>query len=816
MAIIQTRDIFKKLNKELDKANASYLDRLEENMAYRAALYLLRGDDYDFISDTIDTKELAFYADQFKRMGGMNIREYAKRCYGGIDPEKVDLKNLKYEYFLFHTMDYLKKPEGFEGYAIDSMKQGLREKLQAQERDDEISCTDYWLSCNPAQQAARNAGDCREADKPVYEYEADDEVWKDYVAGMHFHVNRGAVPLTHERVKRRKETPIDALTLRSKRTVEHVKRGELDAVAAARQKTEKSFTFLRKQDLEAAQAKAQALSRQMNACTGDVADSREWRNLKGAVFKFQTAETPEAAAAASAGVLLAVEKFTKGKKNASQPPEVKACVDLALKSLETTIPDAARNPSVQPLVDRFNEVRRYRLQLGSMVHLEEGKALSAAAGEREILEHERQKLSDYVDNVLNGPEGRIKDYEGAPLMEFLDEAQAREHVALAIALEEAQEGKLNVRSGAWDARLQALKADPVVKKLAEGIARDQDEREFFQQKSYRFGAALQEKYENAKLDEQRQKSSESDEQLKASLEKLRKAREEQARLEKQQQEREAQRDRELQAELDRRTGDLNRKLEEMGSDDYYKFDRYDPVKARDIFAEALAVKEMQGRKEKGEKPTLRDLELRTAELKKDRVVSRMGETLPGDPVFRTYLSECEKRGVLPLPTVTSALEANYKSYSKGKNLSEYYMEQRQASQELSNGVELDPRQVTRLAARLVAIKEQENLSGGRDCPVDEELLEKRTRELEQEPDMLQAGKNLLAQKHRPFLTKLTEAKLDPERFIASTLFSAFQKRHPDKVLQPKAEEPKQPKAEEPKLPKEEEQKLAEGGSLILQ
>ena len=274
MAIIQTRDIFKMLNKELDQENASYLDRLEENMAYRAALFLLRGDDFDFINDTIDTQELSFYADQFKHMGGMNIREYAKRCYGGVDPEKVDLKNLKYEYFLFQTMDYLKTHEGLERYAIDSMKQELREKLQAQERDDEVSCTDYWLSCHHAQQAARNAGDCREADKPVYEYEADDEVWKDYVAGMHFHVNRGAVRLNRERVKRRKESPFDVLTLRNKRTVEHVKRGELDAVVAARQKTEKSFTFLRKQDLAAAQAKAQALGRQMNACTGDVAGTR--------------------------------------------------------------------------------------------------------------------------------------------------------------------------------------------------------------------------------------------------------------------------------------------------------------------------------------------------------------------------------------------------------------------------------------------------------------------------------------------------------------------------------------------------------------
>ena len=491
-------------------------------------------------------------------------------------------------------------------------------------------------------------------------------------------------------------------------------------------------------------------------------------------------------------------------------------MDLALKSLETTIPDAARNPSVQPLVDRFNEVRRYRLQLGSMVHLEDGKTLSAVAGEREILEHEKQKLSDYVNNVLNGPEGRIKDHEGVPVMEFLDEARAREHVALAIALEEAQEGKLDVRSEAWEARLQALKADPIVKGLAEGIARNQDEREFFQRKSDRFGAALREKYENTKLDAQRQKASESDELLQASLEKLRNAREAQAQAEKQQRERETQRNRELQAELDRRTGDLNGKLEEMGSDDFYKFDRYDPEKARDIFAEALAVKEMQDRKKKGEKPTLRDLELRMAELKKDRVVARMGETLPGDPLFRTYLSECEKRRILPLPTVTSALEATYKSYSKGKNLSEYYMEQREAARELSNGVELDVRQVTRLAARLVAIKEQENLSGGRDCPADEELLEKRTRELEQEPEIRQAGKNLLVPKHRPFLTKLTETRLDPERFMAGSLFSAFQKLHPDKVLQPKAEEPKQPKAEEPKPSKEEEQKLAEGDLPILQ
>ncbi len=302
------RKFFSELDKTLDENDASFEDRVGEHMAYRAALYLIRGKDADPLQRDVDSDQLMAYAHQLKQLG---IKDYARHCYGGMDPDEVDLRKMKYEYFLYQNVNRMQLLNEEEKFVL---RGELREKLRERERKGKVSFADHWLSRYNDQEAARNTGDCREEDKSVYEYEAPDDVWKDYVAGAFYRKNQGVYKASRANVNHFKDSPFDKLTLRNKLTVEHVRRGELDDVAAARKKTERSFTFVKAKDLAAAQEKARTLNRRMAACTGAVTETPEWRALTGAVFSFHTAESPEKAAEASAKVLLEVEKLPKERR----------------------------------------------------------------------------------------------------------------------------------------------------------------------------------------------------------------------------------------------------------------------------------------------------------------------------------------------------------------------------------------------------------------------------------------------------------------------------------------------------------------------
>ena len=907
---------FRELDASLDEREASFEERVGEHMAYRAALYIMRGNDASPLKRDVDPEELESYASQLKKLG---IGDYAARCYGGLDPEKVDLKSLQFAYFLYQNADRLQLPSSMAGYAL---KGELEESLQEMEEAGKISFADYWLSRASAREEARNAGDYREEDRSVYEYEAPDEVWKDYVAGSLMRKGMGAVTAKRENVDRFKKSPFDVLTLRNKRTVEKVRRGELSEVAAARRATERSFTFLRPQDLDAARLEARNLSRQMADCTGAAAESEEWRSLKAAVFSFHTAENPADAAAASADVLLAVEKFTKGKKSSRQNEETAACVDLALKALGTTIPDAARNPSVKPLTDRFNDVRSRRLQkkieipgnryysaampdkdcaflLGrelteakekaSALHAEmtgctgavtrspEWQRLTAAvkdfseaqdvtaaaaaserileetvkftkgkknaeqtpetaacvklalksletaipspeqnlkvqalidrfnevradrkqepvefagndslpnsASDKEIRMHEQRRLGRRLD-ALNGflaKEGQVPPEEGEML----------ETIAAAIALEEASEGTMDVRKALYG-RIRELKEDPVVQGMARRAATDPDELqrirmnsdfEDLNSKTGTFGLYARETYRRQKTEIREQQSQQADQELLKAREAIENAR-------KELKEKEVTKTPVSQAELKKRERALDEGLLEMGSD-YYKLNSYDPEKAAELFAEVLTVKEMRDAQAKGRKPSIREMQARISALKFDPTVRRMAKTLPRDEKFRIYISACEERNISTVPTLTTALEHAYAAYSKGKQLSECYLEHRDMVRRLGGDFPVEkpvtPREATHLAASLIALKEVETLSGRKDVTLDEKKLEARIAQLEQEPLVIQTGKNLLASKLEEFIGGLVEKKAEPEQVIAGTMYRAFKKQHPEKLLQPGAE-----------------------------
>jgi hypothetical protein len=111
------------------------------------------------------------------------------------------------------------------------------------------------------------------------------------------------------------------------------------------------------------------------------------------------------------------------------------------------------------------------------------------------------------------------------------------------------------------------------------------------------------------------------EQIRQNRDKIEAARKEM--LDKQREIREAAegRERDFRIDLEWREKELEKKLAEMGSDEY-KLTPYDPEKARAVFAEALAVREMRDRRAKGEKPGPVDLRTRMQELGKDAAVAR--------------------------------------------------------------------------------------------------------------------------------------------------------------------------------------------------
>ena len=798
----------RELAERIDDVDAPFPQRAAKLMTYEAALHLLTGRSFEELASDrnvmIDTEELEGYADQLR---GLGIEDYAKRAYGGEDPEKVELTALKYQYFLYQSIELLDHPEHMH---LLNLKDKLRKELQGWERDGAVPAQDHWLSKHAEQEAARQT-EPKEEDKSVYEYEAPDEVWKDYIAGAFYKKGWGARPLTADVVNKiKKDFVFDKLTLRNKQTVEQVKRGELDAVGKARRSTEKSFTFLRPQDLKAAQAAAKDLNRRMNL-DNPTANSREWRDLKKAVFSFHTAESPEEAARASASVLLAVEKFTKGKKNAHQSEEVSQCVNMALEALGTTIPSAAKNPSVIPLVDRFNQVRRQRLQFGSMVELQGNNALSMDAPDSDVIAPWKEKLETFLQEELRRPE--VKD----SVQTVSDEAKALECMAVAIALEEIPQGKITVKRQ-LESRIEELKKDPVVAEMAHGAAADPNKAgalaanagsvvsfRLYMDASYK--QALREKEQKngaPDFDEAMRKKQEEIQKLKAEQEKL-----EQKYRQREQVQVEAQK---LRKELEASEEKLNRELDGF-HDDYFKLGGYEPEQARPLFSEMLALKELKEEQKKGGKLSPNELRERTEKWMKDPAVERMAKTLPNDPKFRDLIAECSKRNYYPLPTMTTYLERAYDAYSKGKTISECYAEQRRPMRQLSGvldeGTKPTPKEAARLVATLIAVREAEAAAGGRDVPVDEKKLQQRIAELEKEPDIQRTGSDLLGKKYQEYLTNMANEKLAPERNMAELLYAPFKKRHPDPVQGPK--EPDQPKEE---IKQEEVKQAGEGVPVI--
>ena len=159
MATMPARNFFR----TLDDKQAPFPQRAAKLMTYQAALHAMTGRtvqelDPTNTDDDIDTEELERYADKLRKLG---IEDYAKRAYGGEEPENVDLKGLKYQYFLYQTVDQLGIPDSMHRITL---KESLRQELEQWEEDREVPCQDHWLTQYSSQEEARKTAP-KEEDK---------------------------------------------------------------------------------------------------------------------------------------------------------------------------------------------------------------------------------------------------------------------------------------------------------------------------------------------------------------------------------------------------------------------------------------------------------------------------------------------------------------------------------------------------------------------------------------------------------------------------------------------------------------------------
>lgn len=201
-------------------------------------------------------------------------------------------------------------------------------------------------------------------DVSVYEHKCSDNSFRRLAAMRHMvEGNSGeAVPgkqaLDREAAELRKN-PLSAMTLRNEHTVEMLRRGDIIGVTERLAQTRKDFTFGTFREFAEAQQRAARIRAKMEKMEGKAASSPEFTALKNALLAFREADytKKDAAAKLSANVLTAVENFTKGRKNVQRSARAQECVNLALDALVALVPNAAENPHVTPLIDRFNQVR---------------------------------------------------------------------------------------------------------------------------------------------------------------------------------------------------------------------------------------------------------------------------------------------------------------------------------------------------------------------------------------------------------------------------------------------------------------------------
>ncbi len=357
-------DVANQLGRYLQAGNADKSTSLGEIFTWRAAWYMMTGRILPNTGNNpVNYAKLSNIAQQLKDLGSM---EYARQAWLNAVPSPTP-NDLNFNVFLANVWDRV-VTEPHMGVNFNGHRDAVIS--DAQRQSGNLSCAEYYLN------AAENAGnrenpEYRYSDKSTYEYNAPENVWRDYAAYSACLQGRGNEKLTDEKIAETKKNAVDYHVLKNRRTVEKLQNGEYAKVKEAYRKTLNSFTFSNIDDLKAAQkdldgdpesGRKGILEMMGDRLAPPMTDSKEWSNIIEDLNSFHDAKTPEEAALYSADLLMNVEKFTKGRKSLWATQEEQLLVRDCLRAIAVAIPDAVNNPSVKPLINRFNTVRKHRLE----------------------------------------------------------------------------------------------------------------------------------------------------------------------------------------------------------------------------------------------------------------------------------------------------------------------------------------------------------------------------------------------------------------------------------------------------------------------
>ena len=313
--------------------------RLMDEVQFGQALGLMQqinGQSYRLQSSIDKVEDITARTHQFPETGDLTATEKT----GTLDV------------YLLRMIDHLDLPEGVDK---KRKKQELIDRIKHRGPDYREY---YELSCK----IPEDGKPLKERDANVYEYVASDQdfalmaAFKKCADGH----GRDKVPSAaafKAEVARTKEDPLTRVIMGNKGTVEKLRRGDADGVAAAIKTVNKNQTFQNQNEAEQAKQHAKQVFNAMERMQGRDTQSPEWVALKAAVKAYAENEEDGKDAERAANVLVNVEKFTKKKKNFQKDPNRQECVNLALDALKTCVPNAQTNPVSKPLVDRFTEVR---------------------------------------------------------------------------------------------------------------------------------------------------------------------------------------------------------------------------------------------------------------------------------------------------------------------------------------------------------------------------------------------------------------------------------------------------------------------------
>ena len=459
MSNMTQKQLLDELTQQYEDGKTETKDYIVNLMAYRAAMMLMQANSAFEAAEKegeppkYDKNQLAKYVQLMKDAG---IEEEAHRLYGDSQfvPEPLDVSIAPFLYENARKLVNNKRNITVSQHAVQAAYDEARG-----ETNKNTTAREAWFLAM-AKGTAPEAPYAEE-DKFVYEYSGKVDADVSLNIAAHYpelilsqRLGRGG-ETNVDRHSFYREQPIDELNLRNKQTVEKLNRGDAKRVCEARDKVEASFTFQSGEDLRNAQEQASEVLERMRAQTGSVTKTQEWQNLLSAMESFVGADDPAVAADHSAAVLLATEKFTKGRKSRWQRQSTLDCVDLAVNALGATVPDAGNNACVKPLMDRFDEVR------GDWHPIRQQLKDNGCKPREKAMHFDEKRMwrnaAEFYDRIADGL-----------FIETIDPAMAKKALAGMLALNELDDGAFNPEE--LYRRAEELERDPVVQRMVERLS----------------------------------------------------------------------------------------------------------------------------------------------------------------------------------------------------------------------------------------------------------------------------------------------------------------------------------------------------------